>query len=248
MISVCIPTYNGEKYIQRQLDSILAQLAINDEVVISDDGSTDKTIEIIKGFQDKRIRTFKNEINRNPVLNLENALKQAKGDYIFLADQDDYWLPNKILNTLKLFEKYDLIVCNGYIVDQDENIIHQSYYDWKGSAPGFFKNLRKNSYIGCALAFNKKILANALPFPRHHIMHDFWIGMVAELTGRILFLDEHLFCYRRHSENFTAAIEKKDHQLSDHSFLFKIRYRILILIYLFTRILRIVIMDRSKLS
>src|ERR1035437_4235872 len=119
MISVCIASYNGEKYIRQQLDSILSQLTVKDEIVISDDSSSDRTTEIIKGYKDSRIKLFEKCTFKSPIFNLENALKKAKGDFIFLADQDDIWLSYKISHTIKQLKSFDLVVCNGFIVDQD---------------------------------------------------------------------------------------------------------------------------------
>ena len=89
MISVCMATYNGEKYIQEQIDSILCQLSKDDELVISDDHSTDATCDIIKSYNDRRIKLFLNELAKGVTHNFENALLHSKGDIIFLADQDD---------------------------------------------------------------------------------------------------------------------------------------------------------------
>ena len=89
MISVCMATYNGEKYIEEQLKSILSQLGENDEVIVSDDSSTDNTLAIVESFNDVRIKIFPNNKFHSPIFNFENALKQATGDYIFLSDQDD---------------------------------------------------------------------------------------------------------------------------------------------------------------
>ena len=104
MISVCIATYNGEKYLRKQLDSILNQLEYNDEVIISDDGSSDETLNIISSYNDKRIHVFHNKGEHGVVKNFENGLNHVLGDYIFLCDQDDIWKSNKVqvvLNELK---------------------------------------------------------------------------------------------------------------------------------------------------
>jgi glycosyltransferase involved in cell wall biosynthesis len=236
MISVCIASYNGEKYIKQQLDSILSQLKKGDEVVISDDSSNDNTIEIIKSYKDKRIKLLENCSFKSPIFNLENALKEAKGDYIFLADQDDIWLSYKISHTIEKLKIFDLVVCNGSIVDQDKNVIHPSYFEWKGSRPGFLKNLAKNSYLGCSMAFNRKILNKVLPFPKHIIMHDLWIGLIGEVVGRVHFIEEPLFCYRRHEGNYTADISKGDNELSDFGFWFKIWYRMVMVFYVGKRV------------
>ena len=218
-------TCNGEKYLRRQLESVLVQLGPEDELIISDDSSTDQTVEIIKSYDDKRIRLLENGNFGNPVLNLENALKKAQGDFIFLADQDDVWLPGRVKIMSEKLQQYDLVVCNALIVNAEEKIIHKSYFDWKGSGGGFFRNLKKNSFMGSAMAFRRRIAAAALPFPRQIAMHDIWIGLLAECMGRVLFLDERLMYYRRHEKNFTAALHKADNQLSDFKWPYKIKYR-----------------------
>ena len=134
MISVCIATYNGEKFIKEQLDSILCQLSNDDEVIISDDGSTDKTIEIIESYNDDRIKIFHHEKNeklskikegRNfyyATQNFSNALEKVSGDYVFLSDQDDIWLQNKVSRSLELLKKNDVIVHNYQVVDVNGNL------------------------------------------------------------------------------------------------------------------------------
>ncbi len=238
MISVCMTTCNGEKYLKRQLDTILSQLGTEDELIISDDSSTDRTVEIIKSYSDSRIKLLENANFGSPVFNMENALKRAQGDYVFLADQDDIWLPGRIQKVIEKLQQYDLVVCNAFIVDGNEKVIHESYFEWKGSAPGFFRNLKKNSFLGCSLAFNRKTAKAALPFPKQIAMHDVWIGLLAECTGKVLFLNERLICYRRHDDNFTASVHKADDRLSDFSLSYKIWYRLLLLFYVMKRCLR----------
>ena len=109
MLSVCMATYNGEKYIREQLDSILVQLSKEDEVVISDDSSTDRTVAIIKEFRDDRIVLFENQKFRSPVFNFQNSLNHAKNDIIILSDQDDIWKSDKVEVLMQYIYKYDLI-------------------------------------------------------------------------------------------------------------------------------------------
>ncbi len=235
MISVCIPTYNGERFISDQLNSILSQLNENDEVIISDDGSTDKTIDIIKALNDKRIVLSEKNNFKSPVYNMENALKMAKGDYIFLSDQDDIWVENKVKLICAKLKDNILVISNASIVDENLNIIEASYFDWKKSGKGFWKNFHKNTYIGCAIAFRKELLNYILPFPKNLAMHDIWIGLMAELTDNVLFLDENLILYRRHENNLTYDINRTDERLSDNSLIYKLSYRFLILFHLIKR-------------
>lgn len=101
MISVCIATYNGEKYLKEQLDSIIPQLTAQDELIISDDGSKDTTMEIIKRYaaNDSRIKVYKGP-GKGVIANFEFAINQTQGEFIFLADQDDVWLPEKVQTNL----------------------------------------------------------------------------------------------------------------------------------------------------
>ena len=233
MISVCIPTYNGEKYLRKQLDSILEQLGPKDEVIISDDSSTDNTIDIIESYGDERIKLLKNNTFNSPVFNLENALRYAKGEYIFLSDQDDIWSANKVEICLKKIKGYDLLVSDCSLIDEDDRQIADSFFDINNSNKGFIKNLIKNSYLGCCMAFNRRILAYVLPFPKGIAMHDIWIGLNTEIIGKPRFISEKLNMYRRHGENLSPTSGK-----SKFSIYFKILYRIKFLYYIMGRIIK----------
>ena len=152
MISVCIPTYNGEKFIYQQIISILSQINSDDEIIISDDGSTDKTLDIIKSFNDDRLKIFYNNKIKSKysfnltTQNLQNALLKARGEIIFLADQDDVWIDNKIERCINYLKNgYDLILHDCAIVDQNNNFIDKSYFELNNSTPGIFNNIVKNS-------------------------------------------------------------------------------------------------------
>ena len=214
MISVCMPTYNGEKYIKEQLDSILSQISVDDEVIISDDSSTDKTLEIIKSYNDFRLKVLENNHFKSPIFNLENALKQAKGDYIFLADQDDVWYPNKVEKLLLCLTDYDCVVSDATVVNSDMTVIHESFMAINHSRKGFVNNLIKNGFLGCCMAFSSSLLKIVLPFPKNIPMHDSWIGLNATLKGKVLFLDEPLIYYRRHESNASCSSEKSKNTLS----------------------------------
>lgn len=225
MISVCIPTYNGEKYIKQQLDSIFEQSVQIDELIISDDSSTDRTIEIIKSYSDKRIKLIENQKFQSPVFNLENALKQAKGDYIFLADQDDIWYPDKVKIVLKHLANYNLVITDCELIDNENVIQAPSFFNIVNAKKGFFKNLYKNSYLGCCMAFDRSLLSYTLPFPKGIAMHDIWIGLNAELSSSIYFCKDALVGYRKHENNKTPFTGGK----SKNKILYQLKYRILML-------------------
>lgn len=235
MISVCIATYNGEKYIEEQISSILMQIGENDEIVISDDGSKDNTLGIIEKFSDKRILVVKNNSKKGVNHNFENALKNACGDFIFLSDQDDIWLPNKIEVCVKELEKYDLVVSNCKVIDKNKNSIQESYFDVVKSGKGFFKNFYKSTYLGCCLAFKKEILQGILPMPVNLLLfHDWWFGFISELCYKVKFIDIPCMYYRRHNETNSNTLSK-----SHLSLYAKLEYRFQLLYYGLIRVYKI---------
>lgn len=204
-ISVCLASYNGEKYIENQLHSILVQLSCFDEVIVSDDFSTDRTIEIIDSMKDDRIRLLKNKKNKSPIYNFENALNNVTGDIVFLSDQDDVWMPDKIKVTLEYLKQYDLVVSDATLIDADGTVTTDSFYELYGSGAGLFKNLYRNRFLGCTMAFNRRLLEYALPFPSDIPMHDMWLGLVCEVFGKTKFIDNKLIYYRRHPDTVTTG-------------------------------------------
>lgn len=200
MISVVIATFNGGKYIKEQISSILLQLGQNDEIIISDDKSSDNTIETIKSFCDPRI-TIVNGEGQGVVKNFENALIHSKGDLIFLCDQDDVWENNKISIILEQLKNASLVVHNANFYDESLNRLENDYFSFRKSKEGTFKNIYKNSFVGCCMAFDKKVLEKALPFPKNLPMHDQWIGLIAQKYFKVCFIPDCLIKHRRHSSN-----------------------------------------------
>ena len=206
MISVCIATHNGEKYIKEQLNSILCQLSPEDEVVISDDGSTDSTLEFIKCFNDLRIKVFTQKSpnglhgHEYATLNFENALRNAKGDYIFLSDQDDVWVDNKVEVSMNYLKKYDYIVSDAYVTDAELNVISDTRFtkDEKVHFNKYLAVVLSTPYQGSCTAFKRCVLDKALPFPKGTQSHDRWIGNVAAFFFNYKIISEKLIYYRRH--------------------------------------------------
>jgi glycosyltransferase involved in cell wall biosynthesis len=206
MVSICMATYNGEKFIKEQIDSILYQIQSGDELIISDDSSTDRTIEIVKNYKDPRIKLLPGNRFRNPIKNFQCCLQHAQGEIVFLADQDDVWLADKYRKMLELLNQYDLVISNSMIVNEELEVLHPSFFEYFHSGPGILKNMIRSSYYGSCMAFSKRILKAALPFPdTREIGHDLWIGLVAEMVGRVYFYNEPLLLYRRHANAFTPV-------------------------------------------
>lgn len=234
MISVCIATFNGEKYIEEQLKSILSQLETDDEIIISDDNSTDKTIEIIKGFNDSRIMFLLNK-EKGYTSNFENALKQVKGDIVFLSDQDDIWENDKVRVCLEELKKYELVVSDCKIINENNQTISDSYFELRKVKRSGLGNLVKFSYLGCCLAFRADILKKALPFPpnRQLCTHDNWLFLVGAFLFRHKILNNKLILYRRHNGNVSNG-----GLVSVTSLGFKIKYRIYLSLFLLKRLLK----------
>jgi len=204
-VSVAMATYNGEKYIEEQIDSILVNLNENDELIISDDGSTDKTIEIIKRYieKDDRIKLYDGPHN-GVKQNFANAVEKSMGKYIFLTDQDDVWMANKLEEVLNVFESNNditLVIHNCEIVDKKLEKTNINFFEFRNSGVGIVKNIWKNTYIGCCMAFKSEMKNKILPIPNDIEMHDQWIGILNERYGKNKFLDKCLIKYRRHEDN-----------------------------------------------
>lgn len=200
-------TKNGERFLHEQIDSILGQLDEDDELVISDDHSSDQTVAIVESYRDPRIRLLKHSTAIGITRNFEAALESSRGDVIFFADQDDLWLPQKKMIMLDHLAKFDLVISDCLIVDETLRTAHRSFFSVNGSRKGLVKNLLKNSYMGCCMAFNRKLLLRALPFPDDIPMYDQWIGMIGELYFKVKFVHEPLVYYRRHGMTATSSGE-----------------------------------------
>ena len=204
MISVCMATYNGEAYLKEQIESILENITEEDELIISDDGSCDHTLDIVKNYMDMypNIRFVKGP-QKGVIKNFESAIRQAKGEYIFLSDQDDIWESDKVEKVLACFQnnKCQVVVHDACIIDGEGRQLEQSFYALRGSRAGLLKNLIKNSYLGCCMAFSAEITEKILPFPEKIEMHDWWIGLVADTAHASVFISDSLVRYRRHDHN-----------------------------------------------
>ena len=230
MISVCVATYNGERYIETQIRSILDQLNKDDEIIISDDSSTDRTLDIIRSFNDSRIKLFEGNKFPSPTFNFENALKHAKGDFIFLSDQDDIWLDGRVSEAVAALKtsNIDCVICNRIIIDQNGDSNDEPVVSSDFTKSPFWKVLYHNPYIGCCMAFNRLLLDRALPFPKNLPMHDLWIGLLAHKNKRVGFIPTPLIGYRRHGNNVTTG-------KSPYSVIYRVLFRLRLVRQLWSR-------------
>ena len=215
-ISVAMATYNGQKYIKEQIESILLNLMSNDELVISDDGSTDDTLQIIDSFKDSRIKVFYGP-KKGFVKNFENAISKCTGDYIFLSDQDDVWFSNKVLTVAKELKDH-ILVCHNAAIVYGTSFSNENVQQIRGRRQSFLGTLLKNSYIGCCIAFRKELVPFIAPFPEKLDSHDWWIGVIANKVKGSYFLETPLIYYRIHDQN-SLGFKKR-------SLLFKLKKRL----------------------
>lgn len=208
MLSVCMATFNGEAFLREQLLSVLAQLGPGDEVVISDDASTDGTCALVKALGDGRIRLLENSARLGPIFNLERALALARGEVVFLSDQDDLWLEGKVGACLEALKTADLVLHDAFILKGGTRE-PETLFERRKVARGFGRNILKNSYSGCCMAFRRELLEVALPFPRQIPMHDQWLALVAERKFRTAFLRVPFIDYRVHGGNVTRTGENR---------------------------------------
>ena len=210
-ISVAMTTYNGAAFLKEQMDSIYSQLSDRDEIIISDDGSTDDTLQMLRSYQNGSVSVHILEGPKAGIKkNVENALSHCSGEYIFLADQDDIWFPEKADCILQCFsdENINLVVHDSIVFSEDiQNPVMDSFFAFRKAKAGIFKNIWRNSYIGCCMAFRRRLLGQILPIPAKIEMHDQWIGILNDFYyKKSYFLQKPLLYYRRHSGNNSAMV------------------------------------------
>lgn len=208
MISIAMATYNGEKYLCEQLDSILNQTCTDFELIICDDCSQDSTVAILReyGEKDSRIQLHINEKNLGFKKNFEKAIKLCQGEYIALADQDDIWTPNHLEVLLEKLGDCCLVCSNAQFIDSDGLLLggavkpESVYIADKGNGQ-FLQLLHGNFVQGCTSLFKRELVSSLFPIPEEFKMHDYWIGLIATIKSGINYVPEKLVNYRVHSNN-----------------------------------------------
>lgn len=227
LVSIAMTTYNGEKFVREQLDSILLQTYTNLEIIISDDNSTDSTYSILNEYSnlDSRIKLFKNDTNLGLVKNFEKALSLCSGEYIALADQDDIWLPEKVETLLNEIGNHDLACSSFTLIDEEGKEIPRKKSLMKDMAKSLLQKEIKfsvenmfytNFVTGCTTLFKKSLLIKALPIPDGECYHDWWIATVALKQNGIKYLFDHqLIRYRQHSKNHTGIKNRSKESIAN---------------------------------
>lgn len=213
-VDILLATYNGEKYIKEQLDSILKQTYKKFQIYISDDHSTDSTPNILKEYESKYDNinvTYQNQ-NIGSVGNFEYLMTKVKNPYYMLCDQDDVWYEDKVEKSLKKLkeENADLVFTDLEVVDENLNTINKSFYTMMDKMRKIKKSSNRrefeylyNSITGCTILSKSDFISKILPLAKDskYVIHDSWIGLLTGLSGKIVFLDEPTIKYRQHGDN-----------------------------------------------
>ena len=219
-ISIALCTYNGEKHLWEQLQSIKLQERLPDELVVSDDCSTDRTIEIVEDFQRNcpfPVTLHRNKSNIGFSKNFEKAIRHCNGDIILLSDQDDYWLPDKISRfeyEFRADSSVQLVFANSRIVNEELDELgytlwdvvkftKEEQYQIQGEK-AFRVLLRHNVVQGANMGFRSANSAILFPLPQG-VIHDAWMAFLLSLTGRIKIIETSTMLYRQHDNNQLGA-------------------------------------------
>ncbi len=222
-IGVCIATYNGSAFIEDQLKSIINQTMGVDEIIISDGGSIDNTVEkckkTLKGSSIKyQIFTTKNRLSVTE--NFEKAIRHANSEYIFISDQDDVWINNKVFDVIRVMKdrKAGCLFSNALLVDKNLNSLNQTLWDSvnynhsrdevtsinAGDVAFINELLKHNVETGMCMCIHRELLNYALPFPKN-VLHDNWIALIAALSTNTVAYNKELVLYRQHENNVVAG-------------------------------------------
>jgi len=212
-VSVCVATFNGGLYVEEQLNSILAQLSLDDEVIVCDDQSSDDTLEKIAAINDRRIKIYVNTTNLGYVRNFERAVSLAEGDYLFLSDQDDVWPAGRLFKMLEAFEasRKSVVVGNFDVFTTGETGFRKYHACLTGkyNRTGILNIIQMMKggipYFGCCMGFRKEFVKYYLPFPDPSVSHDIWLAIVSNFRGEIFHISDIVSHRRLHDTNITIA-------------------------------------------
>jgi glycosyltransferase involved in cell wall biosynthesis len=221
-INILMATYNGRRYVAKQIESILNQTYQDFRLIISDDCSTDSTLKILEEYEkkDKRIEIYSQGQNLGVSANFEFLISKVRSEYFMFADQDDIWKPDKIENSVRKLEteNLDLVYTDLEVVDSRLNQIAPSYWALKGldyriKKYNNFESLYLNNFVtGCTMLVKSKWINEFMPLPKisTYVLHDYWITLVISQSGKIGYLDKPTIKYRQHSNNKVGSKTKTE--------------------------------------
>ncbi|MCA4132249.1 glycosyltransferase family 2 protein [Arthrobacter sp. M4] len=205
--SICMATYKGERYVREQLESILAQLGSDDEVVIVDDASPDGTVDQIEAIDDPRIRLIRAQSNQGYVKSFQQAVQASRGERIFLSDQDDVWTEGRLDRMLQALASSAVVASNFAVLDggpRPSIPLLRPKDGPKRLANLFGILIGYRAYYGCGMAFRRDVADVFVPVPRYlRESHDLWLAILGNLAGSMAHLEEPTLLRRIHEENAT---------------------------------------------
>lgn len=239
-LSIAMATYNGEKFLEQQIDSILEQSYQDFELIICDDMSTDNTLNIIDTYINKypNIKLYKNTHRLGLVKNFEKVINLCKGKYIALSDQDDIWKKNKLeilMNKMRQTEQAEtsapiMVHSDLKMINEENKTIENSYFEFRNYTLTNTKNLNHIlgpcGVMGNTILMNKALKKHILPFPGDVIVHDYWIALINEVYGKRITVDQPLVNYRIHKTNLSNSLHSlNNNDLSTNIFHANLPYR-----------------------
>ncbi len=223
-IEVLLATYNGERFLRQQIDSILAQTYPNVTILASDDGSLDGTVAILQAYEERfpgRVRMLPGSAGTaHPKWNFMRLMQASTAPYVALSDQDDVWVPEKLAMSMAAMQSEEqrrgattpvLVFTDAELVDENLQPLHPSFWQKQG-IPGeeterLPRLLAQNVYTGCTGLLNRPLVERSLPIPQKAHMHDWWIMLVAAVFGRLVSIPHATVRYRQHGSNAVGAAE-----------------------------------------
>jgi glycosyltransferase involved in cell wall biosynthesis len=210
--SVCMATYNGERFLAEQMASILAELNPEDEVVVVDDASRDGTWQWLQALDDRRLKLHRNERNRGVNASFARAIALAQGDVIFLADQDDRWMPGRIATFVNALNASGAMLASSNMTFMDGEGGPTPYSFTRLAAADSTRHwtnilrifLGTAGYFGCAMAFRRQFRELILPFPDYMESHDLWMAMAGNLAGVNVHVESDTLVRRIHGSNMSV--------------------------------------------
>ncbi len=213
LVSIALCTYNGQKHLEEQLNSLVNQSYPRIEIIIVDDVSTDGTMDILAKYQKSHsfIKVHQNEANLGYIKNFEKAMSLCKGEYISLCDQDDIWHKNKIERLVENIGTALLIYHDSELIKENGESLNTYFSDklrfFKGAGVESF--LLLNCVSGHAMMFSRKVLDRVQTIP-DGLFHDWWLVFAASAMGAVTYIKEPLVYYRQHAANATDFFGTKN--------------------------------------
>ncbi len=222
LVDILLTTFNGDKYLHAQIQSLLAQQFTDWHLIVRDDGSKDNTLLVLKDYQSAhplKISILKDSLGRlGPAQSFAYLAQHSSASYVAFCDQDDIWLQDKLFlqvdamqNAEKEYGKFLPILVHSdlLVVDKDLNLVGTSFWDYQNLKPRIMKKLNRllvqNYVTGCTILINKPLVDLALPIPAGARMHDWWLALMAISEGKVISLSDKTVKYRGHDSNNIGA-------------------------------------------